>query len=89
MKIKISYFDKIVNLIIKKLKIKSSKKNGRPVKYRDEIILLALAIKIILNLSFRETEEYLKKYLPPEQVPDHTTLYYRFKKFPIEIIEKI
>jgi len=29
-------------------------------------------------------EEYLKKYLPSEQVPDHTTLYYCFKKFPTE-----
>ena len=48
-----------------------------------------MAVKIILNLSFRETEEYLKIYLPSEQVPDHTTLYYRFKKFPIKKIEKI
>jgi len=87
--IKISQFDKIVNLLIDKLKIKSSKKNGRPVKYKDETILLALAVKIILNLSFRETEEFLKIYLPSEQVPDHTTLYYRFKKLPIEKIEKI
>jgi len=88
--IKLSHFEKIVDLLRKKVKIQTKKKkDGRPEKYSDETILLALAIKIMLNLSFRETEEYLKKYLPKDQIPDHTTLYYRFKNFPIEKIENL
>jgi len=78
------------NLLKKKVKIQAKEKQeGRPVKYSHETILLAFVIKISLNLSFRETEEYLRKYLPPDEVPDHTTLYYRFKQFPIEKIEKL
>ncbi|AAC07367.1 IS5-like element ISAae1 family transposase [Aquifex aeolicus] len=53
-------------------------KRGRPRVYEDHLIVAALLIKILENLSLRDLEERLKDLFP--KVPDFTTLHYRFRK---------
>ena len=53
-------------------------KRGRPPTYPDHIILFALLLKALENLSLRDLEQRLKDIFP--NAPDHTTLWYRFRK---------
>ena len=53
-------------------------KRGRPQKYPQHIILFALLLKTLENLSLRDLEHKLKSLFP--NAPDHTTLWYRFRK---------
>jgi len=65
----------------------ASPKRGRPKLYHDYIIVFALLLKILENLSLRDLEFLLKKLIP--KAPDHTTLYYRFKKIKNIVLEKL
>jgi len=65
----------------------ASPKRGRPKLYHDYIIVFALLLKILENLSLRDLESLLKELLP--KAPDHATLCYRFKKIENTILEKL
>jgi len=62
-------------------------KRGRPRAYEDHLIVAALLIKILENLSLRDLEERLKDLFP--KVPDFTTLHYRFKKLKQSYLKKL
>jgi len=62
-------------------------KRGRPRAYEDHLIVAALLIKILENLSLRDLEERLKDLFP--KVPDFTTLHYRFKKLEQSYLKKL
>ncbi len=89
-KIDIINAKRIIEIVKNQIQIKiKKKKRGRPAKYEDKTILLALTLKVLFDLSFRKTQQLLKIYLQHEEIPDHTTLHYRFKKFPLEKIEEL
>lgn len=84
---------RLLNLISKLLQACPYKKHkprkGRPVKYSDEIIILALLLKQHMNLSFRDLEEYMLLFFPRESVPDFSSIFYRFKTLDSDILECI
>ncbi len=84
---------KLIKLILAKskqlchsIKNKQSKK-GRPPTYPNHIIIFALLLKILENLSLRDLEQRLKDLFP--NAPDHTTLWYRFRKIENSYIKKL
>ncbi len=72
--------------ICKSLKPSQATK-GRPKVYEDYIIIAALLIKTLERLSLRNLEERLKDIFP--QVPDFTTIYYRFKKLNQDYLKEL
>jgi len=63
------------------------KGRGRPQQYPTYIFIAALLLKQLENLSLRELEERLKELFPNS--PDHTTLWYRFRKLSKEYLEEL
>ena len=63
------------------------KERGRPRQYPNYIFIAALLLKQLENLSLRELEERLKELFPNS--PDHTTLWYRFRKLSKEYLEEL
>ena len=63
------------------------KEIGRPQQYPDYIFIVALLLKQLENLSLRELKERLKELFPNS--PDHTTLWYRFKKLSKRYLEEL
>jgi len=62
-------------------------KRGRPPTYPDHVILFALLLKVLENLPLRDLEQRLKDLFP--NAPDHTTLWYRFRKIENSYLKKL
>lgn len=73
--------------ICKSISKSQNTKRGRPKVYEDYIIISALLIKTLENLSLRDLEERLKELFP--KVPDFTTLHYRLKKLSKSHLEEL
>ncbi len=59
---------------------KRRKKRGRPRKYQESLIYFALALKVLRRLSYRDLEYQLKELNLFEDIPDFSSLFYRFKQ---------
>ncbi len=62
-------------------------KKRRPPTYPNHIIIFALLLKVLENLSLRDLEQKLKDLFP--NTPDYTTLWYRFRKIENSYIKKL
>ncbi len=62
-------------------------KRGRPPKYQNHLILFAMLIKVLENLSLRDLQQRLKDFFP--NPPDHTTLWYRLRKIENSYLKKL
>ena len=61
-------------------KIYKGQKRGRPRKYKESLIYFALALKVVQRLSYRDLEHQLKLLKLFSEVPDFSSLLYRFKR---------
>ena len=59
---------------------KRVQKRGRPRKYKESLICFALALKVVQRLSYRDLEHQLKLLGLFSEVPDFSSLLYRFKR---------
>ena len=59
---------------------KGGQKRGRPRKYKESLIYFALALKVVQRLSYRDLEHQLKALNLFGEVPDFSSLLYRFKR---------
>ncbi|GAB6072935.1 hypothetical protein JCM14244_13120 [Venenivibrio stagnispumantis] len=69
LKIASKYLNELHNIITEK-----EKKRGRPKKYDDKIIIFALILRVLKELSFRELEEELRELKYFNQIPDFSTI---------------
>jgi len=84
LKIASKYLNELHNIITEK-----EKKRGRPKKYDDKIIIFALILRVLKELSFRELEEELRELKYFNQIPDFSTIHYRMKKIQIENLNEL
>ncbi|GAB6072406.1 IS5-like element ISAae1 family transposase [Venenivibrio stagnispumantis] len=84
LKIASKYLNELHNIITEK-----EKKRGRPKKYDDKIIIFALILKVLKDLSFRELEEELRELKYFNEIPDFSTMHYRINKLQIENLNEL
>ena len=65
------------------------KKNGRPFKYAESVILMIATMRYMCGLSYRVCEGVAVASLGRDDSPDHTCLYKRLKKVKVSIKDGI